>query len=145
VTQDPIGLWGGVNGFVYPTNPVGWVDPLGLQQTPHIPTQGDNARNTAINGAATVFPNSGGAVLTAGSTALDGGLLILDTMESLAFRDYLTYKSTGGEHLALQRKTCVLDLASQHPWVVSDSNDIHEDYKVFQPQYADMAQQCMKK
>jgi RHS repeat-associated protein len=30
VTQDPIGLLGGVNSFAYPTNPVGWVDPLGL-------------------------------------------------------------------------------------------------------------------
>jgi RHS repeat-associated protein len=30
ITQDPIGLAGGMNGYVYPTNPVEWVDPLGL-------------------------------------------------------------------------------------------------------------------
>jgi RHS repeat-associated protein len=30
VSQDPIGLLGGFNGFAYAPNPVGWVDPLGL-------------------------------------------------------------------------------------------------------------------
>jgi RHS repeat-associated protein len=34
ITQDPIGLRGGVNSFAYPTNPVQWVDPLGLQTDP---------------------------------------------------------------------------------------------------------------
>ena len=29
-TQDPIGLLGGVNGYQYAPNPVGWVDPFGL-------------------------------------------------------------------------------------------------------------------
>jgi RHS repeat-associated protein len=37
VTQDPIGLLGGVNGFAYPTNPVEWVDPLGLREVPPVP------------------------------------------------------------------------------------------------------------
>jgi hypothetical protein len=118
---------------------------LGLQQTPHIPTQGDNARNTAINGAATVFPNSGGAVLTAGSTALDGGLALLDALESLAFKDYRTYKLTRGDHLMLQNPPCVLQEAAKRHWIVSDSDDVREDYKVFQPQYAAFAQTCMKK
>ena len=31
ITQDPIGLEGGVNGYAYPTDPVSYVDPLGLQ------------------------------------------------------------------------------------------------------------------
>ena len=30
VSQNPIGLWGGVNLFEYVPNPVGWTDPLGL-------------------------------------------------------------------------------------------------------------------
>jgi RHS repeat-associated protein len=34
ITQDPIGLAGGLNGYVYPMDPVGWVDPLGLQDIP---------------------------------------------------------------------------------------------------------------
>jgi uncharacterized protein RhaS with RHS repeats len=37
VTQDPIGLLGGVNSFAYPTNPVEWVDPLGLREVPSVP------------------------------------------------------------------------------------------------------------
>jgi len=31
MTQDPIGLAGGLNSYRYVPNPVGWVDPLGLQ------------------------------------------------------------------------------------------------------------------
>jgi RHS repeat-associated protein len=31
ITQDPIGLAGGLNGYVYPTDPVGGGDPLGLR------------------------------------------------------------------------------------------------------------------
>jgi len=30
ITQDPIGLLGGVNNYQYAPNPVGWVDPFGL-------------------------------------------------------------------------------------------------------------------
>jgi RHS repeat-associated protein len=30
ISQDPIGLLGGVNGYQYAPNPVGWVDPFGL-------------------------------------------------------------------------------------------------------------------
>jgi RHS repeat-associated protein len=31
ITQDPIGLLGGVNNYQYAPNPVGWVDPFGLK------------------------------------------------------------------------------------------------------------------
>jgi RHS repeat-associated protein len=31
ISKDPIGLLGGSNPYAYTTNPVGWVDPLGLQ------------------------------------------------------------------------------------------------------------------
>jgi RHS repeat-associated protein len=30
ISQDPIGLLGGFNKFLYPVNPVGWIDPWGL-------------------------------------------------------------------------------------------------------------------
>ncbi|VAW65179.1 Rhs-family protein [hydrothermal vent metagenome] len=30
ITQDPIGLMGGVNNYQYTPNPIGWVDPFGL-------------------------------------------------------------------------------------------------------------------
>lgn len=30
ITQDPIGLAGGMNGYGYPGNPVTWIDPMGL-------------------------------------------------------------------------------------------------------------------
>ncbi|WP_417448507.1 RHS repeat-associated core domain-containing protein [Idiomarina abyssalis] len=32
ITQDPIGLAGGLNSYAYVANPTGWVDPLGLRQ-----------------------------------------------------------------------------------------------------------------
>jgi RHS repeat-associated protein len=35
INQDPIGLRGGNNFYHYPTNPLGWADPLGLQSTSH--------------------------------------------------------------------------------------------------------------
>jgi hypothetical protein len=34
ITQDPIGLRGGLNVYNYPTNPVSWIDPLGLSDNP---------------------------------------------------------------------------------------------------------------
>ena len=33
VSQDPIGLLGGFNLYEYAPNPIGWVDPFGLQKT----------------------------------------------------------------------------------------------------------------
>ena len=34
VSQDPIGLAGGINNYQYAPNPVGWIDPLGLAGMP---------------------------------------------------------------------------------------------------------------
>lgn len=33
INQDPIGLAGGINSYHYPTDPIGWIDPLGLLKT----------------------------------------------------------------------------------------------------------------
>lgn len=35
-TRDPIGLMGGLNVFAYAPNPTGWVDPLGLNNSPTV-------------------------------------------------------------------------------------------------------------
>ena len=43
ISQDPIGLRGGMNLFEYAPNPVGWTDPFGLLVTPHY-TRGPNGR-----------------------------------------------------------------------------------------------------
>ena len=37
VSQDPIGLAGGVNNYQYAPNPVGWIDPLGLSGKQYVP------------------------------------------------------------------------------------------------------------
>ncbi|HDR9201864.1 TPA: RHS repeat-associated core domain-containing protein [Burkholderia vietnamiensis] len=34
ISKDPIGPAGGINGYQYAPNPVGWVDPLGLARCP---------------------------------------------------------------------------------------------------------------
>jgi RHS repeat-associated protein len=38
VSQDPIGLWGGNNLFIYAPNPLGWDDPLGLAKKKNCPS-----------------------------------------------------------------------------------------------------------
>lgn len=35
INRDPISLWGGLNLFIYPTNPTNWTDRLGLQPRPN--------------------------------------------------------------------------------------------------------------
>ena len=37
MSQDPIGLWGGLNLFAFAPNPIGWSDPLGLAKKCHCP------------------------------------------------------------------------------------------------------------
>ncbi|MCT9364984.1 RHS repeat-associated core domain-containing protein [Acinetobacter baumannii] len=34
ISKNPIGLLGGLNGYVYAPNPIGWVDPYGLNNNP---------------------------------------------------------------------------------------------------------------
>jgi RHS repeat-associated protein len=43
ITQDPIGLLGGVNNYRYAPNPVGWVDPWGLTATKEDPSRQEKA------------------------------------------------------------------------------------------------------
>ncbi|MEY4591067.1 MAG: hypothetical protein RL497_3143, partial [Pseudomonadota bacterium] len=43
INQDPIGLLGGVNNYLYVPNPTGWVDPLGLAAKPGDCHKTDNA------------------------------------------------------------------------------------------------------
>ncbi len=51
INQDPIGLAGGVNPYVYGPNPIGWIDPNGLKRTPHSGTCADDAARSALNSA----------------------------------------------------------------------------------------------
>lgn len=47
ITQDPIGLLGGVNNYQYAPNPVGWVDPFGLsckEEQPDRPKVSEDGR-----------------------------------------------------------------------------------------------------
>ncbi|MDH0893368.1 MULTISPECIES: RHS repeat-associated core domain-containing protein [unclassified Pseudomonas] len=48
VSQDPIGLLGGLNNYQYAPNPVGWIDPLGLCRCP-----GDGAKGDGFAGELT--------------------------------------------------------------------------------------------
>jgi len=50
VTQDPIGLDGGVNLYQYAPNPMGWIDPLGLATNGQLGTYKDLAKGKVNNG-----------------------------------------------------------------------------------------------
>ncbi len=67
VSQDPIGLLGGINNYQYGPNPTGWIDPLGLACNPakatHITYQGIDA--------ATGLPYVGYASMPGARDALD--------------------------------------------------------------------------
>ncbi|MGN8064934.1 RHS repeat-associated core domain-containing protein, partial [Ralstonia sp. 22111] len=48
ISKDPIGLAGGINGYQYAPNPMGWVDPLGLSGfEPKVLTSGTVFRNAS--------------------------------------------------------------------------------------------------
>jgi len=48
ISQDPIGLLGGVNNYQYAPNPVGWIDPFGLCKERKRPAIGDANQNVDI-------------------------------------------------------------------------------------------------
>jgi RHS repeat-associated protein len=91
ITQDPIGLAGGVNNFIYPANPVGWVDPLGLWTdfgNVFVPNNLDTSNRVyaaqtgqplshQTNPAASVYVGAGGVVGPLGAT-IDIGLTAAD-------------------------------------------------------------------
>ena len=43
ISQDPIGLLGGINSYQYAPNPTGWIDPLGLCKEPPVTNSGTKA------------------------------------------------------------------------------------------------------
>src|SRR5262249_44690718 len=47
ISRDPIGFLGGMNLYSYPTNPVTWVDPLGLDTSSDAEILGSNLTNIA--------------------------------------------------------------------------------------------------
>jgi RHS repeat-associated protein len=53
ITQDPIGLAGGLNAYVYGPNPTGWIDPLGLAKKCPPCYKKDYSTNNTKNRSAT--------------------------------------------------------------------------------------------
>ncbi|GKS98482.1 DUF6531 domain-containing protein [Acidovorax sp. SUPP3434] len=49
ITQDPIGLDGGVNKYIYPLNPIIYVDPLGLTETTTPELANQDGRASGVN------------------------------------------------------------------------------------------------
>jgi uncharacterized protein RhaS with RHS repeats len=120
VSKDPIGLAGSLNLHVYAPNPIRWVDPLGLQQNrqANIPTQGGNARDTAVNAATTAatqgMTNAPGGVVTVGNTALQAGAALSNAMVSLVYSDYQHYKQLGMHKMS--ERSCLGRIVNQTDW-----------------------------
>ncbi|WP_409523221.1 RHS repeat-associated core domain-containing protein [Nitrincola sp. MINF-07-Sa-05] len=71
ITQDPIGLAGGMNSYAYVGNPTGWVDPLGLDALKGRDT-GSWAQTKAYAKGALSYPSDVfRSIITAGSTACE--------------------------------------------------------------------------
>ncbi|WP_284425684.1 RHS repeat-associated core domain-containing protein, partial [Acidovorax sp. SUPP1855] len=49
ITQDPIGLDGGFNKYIYPLNPIIYVDPLGLTETTTPELANQDGRASGVN------------------------------------------------------------------------------------------------
>jgi hypothetical protein len=142
---------GGVNGFVYPTNPVQRVNPLGL-------LDGTDVLEASKNVSSTILPLSAGAIEAAGNDALVGGVAAYKAMEIRARTDYNWYKrmylSPGvEEHYAFQpsafEDACIFQKVSQNKWEVLDElnedGSIKKKAKSFEEQFAALAIECMKK
>ncbi|WP_426336949.1 RHS repeat-associated core domain-containing protein [Pseudoduganella sp. R-31] len=51
LSQDPIGLSGGENPYIYGPNPTRWTDPNGLKRTPHVGNCADDVARSALDAA----------------------------------------------------------------------------------------------
>jgi RHS repeat-associated protein len=115
VSQDPIGLLGGLNAYQYAPNPAGWVDPLGLakkrggcdaapRKEQVIETQSfEQARNLALQKLGPIVP---------GSRATQIGRLGIGKDQNVGFhgigldgtykRYRLDYDPTKGPHINIE-------------------------------------------
>ncbi|MFA9950078.1 RHS repeat-associated core domain-containing protein [Dentiradicibacter hellwigii] len=109
ISQDPIGLDGGINLSSYVRNPVQWMDPWGLQ---NIPTQADNIRDTMINaaGVAAKLPNATAAVTVPANAAPAAA----SGLQSIVKNDFIHYQATG-EH-KMPDRTILGKCVNQMDW-----------------------------
>ncbi len=101
ISQDPIGLLGGVNNYQYAPNPIGWIDPLGLCK---------DAINTGTNldpgnPLSTSFPRSSNRLVVDQSTfpvlpnvacGPTSCVMVLDTLGQVASPQVLAQQSSLG-------------------------------------------------
>ena len=91
ISQDPIGLDGGINLSAYVRNPVQWGDPTGLTGS-----QLENAVNTASNAAqAAVFTNATGGTVAALNAAATSAVAIGSVNKAVAIKAFTEYKHLG--------------------------------------------------
>ena len=135
VTQDPIGLWGGLNGYAYPINPLRRVDPLGLDG---VSPQLANARDTAINAAITAgtngMSNSPGGLISAGTAASQGATAIGSVLESAARNDHRIFMALG-DH-TMNTNTCIGEEVNKIDW---------NEFNTFEEGYSHVVSICLKK
>ena len=109
ISQDPIGLKGGMNLSAYVHDPLQWSDPWGLQ---NIPTQADNIRDTMINaaGVAAKLPNATAAVTVPANAAPAAA----SGLQSIVKNDFIHYQATG-EH-KMPDRTILGKCVNQMDW-----------------------------
>ncbi|GKT14118.1 DUF6531 domain-containing protein [Acidovorax sp. SUPP2522] len=70
ITQDPIGLDGGVNKYIYPLNPIIYVDPLGLTETTTPELANQDGRASGVNKVIGI--KKGGEKINNGAKKMEG-------------------------------------------------------------------------